>query len=274
MAPAMVESRLAALPLRLISGLVLAPVAIAAIILGSLPFALLVAAGVVALAWEWDRLCGGEGFGASGVALALPLLAAIAFAGRDQMQISLLLVAFAAALGLAIGWFEGAGGALWRGLGALYVGLPAVALLWLRDQSGWRTLLWVFLVVWATDIGAYAAGRLVGGPKLWPSVSPNKTWAGVAGGLLAALAVAAAAAEIFGDRSPGPAAALSLLLALVAILGDLAESALKRHFRVKDMSALIPGHGGLFDRVDGLLAVGPVMALIMLVMRGGVLAWR
>jgi phosphatidate cytidylyltransferase len=274
MAAAVAENATRALRLRLVSGLVLAPLAVAAIVWSQGSFACLVALGAAALAWEWDRLCGGAGFGATGLALALPLLAAIAFAALDRPGFALLLVALAAALGLATGWFEGPARAFWRGVGACYIGLPAVSLVWLRGEGGWRTMLWVFLVVWATDIGAYAAGRLVGGPKLWPRVSPNKTWSGLLGGVLAAVAAGAAAMEIFTQASPGPAAALSILLALLAVAGDLAESAIKRHFQVKDTSDLIPGHGGLFDRVDGLLAVGPAVALIELATRGGVLAWR
>jgi phosphatidate cytidylyltransferase len=157
----------------------------------------------------------------------------------------------------------------------LYVGVPATALLWLRDVAhGDRLVLWLFIVVWATDIGAYAVGRLVGGPRLAPRLSPHKTWAGLGGGIAAAAAAGAAAARGFASADAAILTVLSAVLAVVAQIGDLVESAVKRHFKVKDMSSLIPGHGGLFDRVDGLLAAAPAVALVQLIWGGSVLAWR
>jgi phosphatidate cytidylyltransferase len=156
----------------------------------------------------------------------------------------------------------------WLLLGVLYVSLPCLALLWIRDlPGGLETLLWVLALVWATDTAAYVAGRGIGGPRLAPRISPNKTWAGLAGGVLGAALVGLAAVLLRGappDAGPvGDAwllVALSGILALVEQAGDLAESAVKRHFGVKDSGNLIPGHGGVLDRVDGLIAVSLAVA--------------
>jgi len=150
--------------------------------------------------------------------------------------------------------------------------LPVLSLVWIR-ALGWQTLLWTLGIVWATDIGAYAAGRAIGGPKLLPRVSPKKTWAGLAGGVLSAALVGAYAARWSGMGIAG----LSLLsagLAVVAQAGDLAESWVKRYFGVKDSSGIIPGHGGVLDRVDGLLAVAPVVAAVCMALEGGLPEWR
>lgn len=150
----------------------------------------------------------------------------------------------------------------WRPLGLVYATVPSVALIWLRLETGsvWLVL-GLLLVVWATDICAYFAGRLIGGPKLAPRWSPNKTWAGLGG----AMAGAAAVAAFMGSQGLWSAGAWpwAALLAVVAQAGDLAESAMKRHFGVKDSGSLIPGHGGLMDRVDGLVTAAPLFALLV-----------
>lgn len=160
---------------------------------------------------------------------------------------------------IARGWGFG-----WQVAGFLYMLLGALALLWIRDRSadGFDLVLWVFLVTWATDIGAYAAGRAIGGPKLAPSVSPNKTWAGFYGGVAAASLIAGAWAV---------AAGLNLVVLLLAPLfavaaqgGDLFESWMKRRAGVKDSGTLLPGHGGIFDRLDGLLPVAILTAAAVL----------
>lgn len=168
-----------------------------------------------------------------------------------------------AAVGLSVEWIR-----LCRGrpgllaAGVVYIGLPLLCLLWLRGASGGReSVLFLVLVIWATDIGAYLVGRLVGGKKLAPAVSPGKTWSGAAGGMVAALVV--------GLLVPPGRPVLALLLALACQAGDLLESGIKRHVGVKDSGRLIPGHGGLFDRLDGLLAAAPVAAIAMLASQGG-----
>jgi phosphatidate cytidylyltransferase len=145
--------------------------------------------------------------------------------------------------------------------------LPAIALVWLRLSAQWGLLavLFVFLVVWATDTGAYLAGRFLGGPRLMVRVSPNKTWAGLVGGLLAAVLIGIAFAAVVEDGNAGRMAINSFVLALTSQAGDLVESALKREHGVKDASNLIPGHGGFMDRVDGLVFAAIVAALFGLI---------
>ena len=158
-----------------------------------------------------------------------------------------------------------------------YVGVAAAALLWLRDDPrvGWPNILFLVLVVWSADIGAYATGRLIGGPRLAPRLSPGKTWSGAAGGLLAAVAVGVMTAQILSaSTTPWRAIVLAGALAIVAQAGDLLESAVKRRLQIKDTSHLIPGHGGLFDRLDAILAAAPAAALLALALGRGVVLWR
>jgi phosphatidate cytidylyltransferase len=158
-----------------------------------------------------------------------------------------------------------------------YLGLAAVALPWLRADPfvGLPNTLFVLVVVWTSDIGAYLVGRLIGGPKLAPAISPGKTWSGAAGGLVsAALASLAVAACFSPGLSPLHVTASAVALGVVSQAGDLLESALKRHFGVKDSGRIIPGHGGLLDRVDALLAVAPVAALLAFTVGRGVVLWR
>ncbi len=131
-----------------------------------------------------------------------------------------------------------------------------------------EVILWILFAVWATDIGAYAAGRAIGGPKLAPRISPNKTWAGLGGGVLAAILIGVAAGAVVSWAPSLELAILSGVLAVVAQGGDLFESGVKRHFGVKDSSNLIAGHGGFLDRLDGVLAAGVAM-VVLLWARGG-----
>jgi phosphatidate cytidylyltransferase len=163
----------------------------------------------------------------------------------------------------------------WLMLCVLYVGLPCVAILWLRAEPlGLATLLWIFALVWATDTGAYFAGRAIGGPKLMPAVSPKKTWAGLFGGMVAAALAGAVVGFIVDGASPWLLAVVSAVLAVIAQSGDLGESALKRRFGAKDSSGLIPGHGGVLDRVDGLVTVILAVAAVSALGGESVVAWR
>jgi phosphatidate cytidylyltransferase len=204
----------------------LAPLGLAAIWLGGIVWAALLALVALGLGLEWARLCRGLGR----VALAP---------------------------------------------GLLYVAAAAATLLWLRlGGAGLANVVFVVLVVWASDIGAYLSGRLIGGPKLAPRLSPGKTWAGSVGGLACAMVVGASIAWGFGGGHRRAATLLAALLCITAQAGDLAESAMKRRSGHKDSGRLIPGHGGLLDRLDGLLAAAPVAALISLASGPGVPLWQ
>jgi phosphatidate cytidylyltransferase len=160
-------------------------------------------------------------------------------------------------------------------LGVPYLGLACVALVWLREATGAgrANVITLLLIVWASDIGAYVAGRAVGGPKLAPRISPGKTVSGAIGGLLAAMAVGVFAALHTGINPPWRSALLAMLVGCIAQAGDLFESALKRRFGVKDSGRLIPGHGGALDRLDALIAAAPFAALLALILGGGVVIW-
>ena len=266
------------LRLRIISAAVLAPIALVCIWFGATPWRVLLATLAVGLACEWVVLCGARLASPAGalVPAAVALAMALAVLGHEPTALALL------AVGFCLAWAASGNRAV-LAAGTLYVGLAGIALVWLRrdEAAGRDNVLLVILVVWATDIGAYVTGRIVGGPKLAPSISPAKTWSGAVGGLAAAMLVAIATAVLhpgsatsLATGDPVRAALVGLLLGLVSEAGDLLESAAKRHFGRKDSSHIIPGHGGLLDRLDGLLAAAPVAALLALVLGRGVYLWR
>ncbi len=207
---------------RIISAALLLPLAIAAAWFGDTAFIVLVVLAGLLMLWEWQRL---------------PKLAA------------------------EKGWSSNA--LLWALVGLLYIGLPCLALIWLREQPlhGRHIVFWLFCVVWATDTGAYFAGRSIGGPKLIPSISPNKTWAGLLGGMASASLVGGLVAAINPVLPAFALAGFASLVAVVSQAGDFTESGIKRSFGVKDASHLIPGHGGMLDRLDGMLFAAPFVAL-------------
>ena len=260
---------------RLLSALVLAPIALGAVYLGPPFFDFLVVVAALIMVWEWAHLCGGGAFGGRGVVLGAVLLAALVATGLGRWHVALGI--------LAMGWVavylfarrehkDGRHG--WLAAGVFYVGLPCVAMIWLRADptDGCRTMFWLFAVVWAVDIGGYLFGSTIGGAKLAPGISPNKTWSGLIGGVAIAGVAGAATAALLDREGIVFLGALSAGLGVVAQIGDLGESWLKRRFGVKDTGNLIPGHGGLLDRVDGLVAVLLVVGLIRLISGHGVLA--
>jgi phosphatidate cytidylyltransferase len=168
-----------------------------------------------------------------------------------------------------------AGRRAWLAGGLLYIVLPSWALLYLRADplTGAQTLFWLMAVVWAADTGAYAFGRWIGGPKMIPVISPKKTWSGLIGGVGSAGAVGAVTAILLEKNGFLGLFWWSAMIGAISQAGDLAESWVKRHFGVKDTSEIIPGHGGLFDRVDGLLAAALAVAVITLVGNGSLLTW-
>lgn len=173
-------------------------------------------------------------------------------------------------------WFALCDGKLlWVLFGIIYIGVPCYSLIHLRLDLdlGFETVLWVFTLVWSADSGAYVAGRMIGGPKLASRISPNKTWSGLCGGIFAAGIVGSIYNLVLMHENVIPLIVLSALLGLLSQGGDLLESWIKRRFDKKDSGSLIPGHGGLFDRVDGLLAAAVGAAFISIIIKGSPLTW-
>ena len=261
---------------RVLSALALAPLPIVAIWFGGPLLTILTVVAAIVMAWEWGRLCGGGNAGLAAPVLIAAIAVAVVAASFWGIGAGVLLALTGALVVWQIAQHDRAAAPLWLAAGSLWVALPCIILLWLvqSGNASRGTLFWVFAVVWATDIGAYAVGRQVGGPLLAPKWSPRKTWAGLLGGIVCAALAGAAMAGVLGAASVLPLALVSAGLAIVEQFGDLAESVAKRRFGVKDASGLIPGHGGLLDRLDGLLAVIPAVALLTLFGGGSVLTWR
>jgi phosphatidate cytidylyltransferase len=270
------QPKTGALRLRILSALVLAPLPIIAIWFGEPFLSILTVAAAVVMAWEWGRLCNGGSTGRAGAVLIAAVAIGVLTAPLSGFAAGMSLVLAGSVIVWRIARHDRANAPLWLAAGTLWVALPCIILLWLvrSGGAGRGTLLWVFAVVWATDIGAYAVGRRVGGPLLAPRWSPRKTWAGLIGGVLCAALAGWATAGVVGTTAVLPLVLVSAGLAIVEQFGDLAESVAKRRFGVKDASGLIPGHGGLLDRLDGLLAVIPAVALLTLFGGGSVLTWR
>ncbi|MEM0944967.1 MAG: phosphatidate cytidylyltransferase, partial [Pseudomonadota bacterium] len=194
---------------------------------------------------------------------AVGLMAAFLFLSIPEAQLTI--AALIALIGLIDMLARRVPGLMVRVIGVAWVVGAGLAFLWIRNFPEWGllTAIWVALVVAASDTGAYFAGRLIGGPKLWPAVSPSKTWAGLGGGVVFAFLVGGVFSWATTGTTYPQVCTVSAVAALLAQAGDLAESALKRRYRVKDAGGLLPGHGGLLDRCDGLLAASLVAALVM-----------
>jgi phosphatidate cytidylyltransferase len=245
---------------RLIWGSALAAVALALACAGLIPFGALVLVVALFVSWEWGRMVRRVSTDAAFFVQAVAVTAAVVLtaAGYAVLAVAIIVTAAIILVPLVFGR-----GARLSALGAFYVGLPSISLVWLRQDSpnGLLAILLIFAVVWSSDIAAYAAGRAIGGPKLWPSISPNKTWAGLIGGATACVLAGAVFAAII-EASPLRLGLIALALGLIAQAGDLAESALKRLFGLKDASSLIPGHGGFMDRMDSIVAVAVAAGMI------------
>ncbi|HKT54694.1 MAG TPA: phosphatidate cytidylyltransferase, partial [Caulobacteraceae bacterium] len=214
------------------------------------------------------------GFGARGALVAATEVAGVGVAVLGAPAPALGVVV-AGALARAAWPAPERSASLWAGIGTLWIGAACVGLLWLAADpaAGRATTLWVFALVWATDSAAYLVGRWAGGPRLAPRWSPKKTWSGAVGGLAAAGLVGAITAKMLGFSMLSPVLWLSVGLSVAVQAGDLAESAAKRRFGVKDTSGLIPGHGGLLDRLDGMLAAFLVAAVMTLARGASPVMW-
>jgi phosphatidate cytidylyltransferase len=249
------------LQLRAISAIVLAAAVLGLTWLGGTPFRLLVIFGAALVYYEWVSMAGlgVRRWAVGGLALAV-VAAMLVSNAAGTLLFGVLLAGIAVTL--AVGWV------LARNMNPAaalaYAGLAAISLALLRDGdgAGLKAILFLFAVVWATDIAAYFTGKTFGGPKLAPSISPGKTWSGAIGGAVAGIAAGMATAAAAGTGAMGLAAGTALVLTVAAQAGDLFESAVKRRFGLKDSGHIIPGHGGLMDRVDGLVAAGLALCLV------------
>lgn len=253
-------TKFADLKTRIISAAALGALAVIALFAGPIPFGIFVAAVAMIMSWEWSGIVRSKEIdvamivhiAVAGIACALAIFHAAAL-GLAAIIAGTILV-FALTFG---------GRSIISAAGVLYTGMPAVAMIWIRQDQpmGLNAILYLIIVVIATDTFAFFAGRALGGPKLMPSLSPKKTWSGLVGGITGAALVAAGFGSIV-DLPLLPLAIGAIILGVISQAGDLAESALKRYYGVKDASNLIPGHGGFMDRMDGIVAAAAAAGLM------------
>lgn len=241
---------------RVVSSVLMAAVALAGAWAGHWVAAFVVAAAVVIAHLEWTNLTGDRRQTAivftAGLVIALLLLTA------GYRLYGVLLAAALVVIAYLSSW------KLWRPAGVAHAAVLGFGLLLLRNapRDGLIAIVFLFAVVWGADIGAYAFGRLFGGRKLWPAVSPGKTWSGAVGGLIVGVVAGWLVARLAGLHAGRGIVIVSFLLAVAAEAGDLFESWVKRQFGAKDSGTLIPGHGGLLDRVDGLVFAGGLAVIL------------
>jgi phosphatidate cytidylyltransferase len=255
------------LALRVVSALVLAPLAVWAAYAGGLPFALFWGLAAIAVLWEWVTLVAGPGHKVMFSSCAAAIAVATMVAWRSRPVAAVFLVGLGA---LSAAIFASEGRRAWVTAGIVYAGAMVLAPMVLRadEDYGFLAMVVLFAIVWTTDILGYFAGRTFGGPKLWPAISPKKTWSGAIAGTLGAMVVGGVLAHTVIAANVAALALVSVVLSALAQLGDLFESWIKRKHGAKDASHLIPGHGGVMDRLDGFWAAALAGCLIGL-LRGG-----
>lgn len=248
---------------RTVTAIALAVPAAAAVVVGPPYLTVFVGAIVAVMAWEWVRVTGARTFGVTGATLAALLVGAVAAAGFGRFAWAYGIVAAAVPAVIAVARLHAREHALPIAVGAVYIGVPALSLLWLyaRPEIGRELVIWLICIVIACDIGAFFVGRTLKGPKLAPRISPGKTWSGAVGGIAAAVIVGVVLGLALGLTRPLVLAAAAIVFAVIAQMGDLLESGVKRAFRVKDAGGILPGHGGMMDRVDGIVAALVAAAL-------------
>ena len=274
------------LVLRVASAAVLGPLVLVLAYIGGWLFFALCAAAAAGILWEWTKLVADS----ADPRILIPGFAALLFAlvltGIDEpgAAAGMIFIGAALAAGVMAAWprrFPARNPLVWGSCGIVYAGIAYLGPALIRRDAAWGfvAVLFVALTVWATDIFAYAVGRIVGGPLLWPRVSPNKTWAGAVGGVVGGVAAGTSVAYASGVDKLGAVGVVALSLSILTQAGDLFESAVKRRFGAKDAGSLIPGHGGLMDRLDGFLVAALVALLIGLLRQGpdapgrGLLVW-
>ncbi len=248
-------------------GIVLIAIVLAALFKGPNFFATLMVFTAVMASREWHRMVGAGRFLPEAIVTAATIVVALAFLLLwPTPQMAWIVLLGGTGISLILSGIRGTD-AIWQSAGVLYLGIPALAMVSLHKlaSNGAWVVIGVFLAVWATDTGALVVGKLIGGPRMAPILSPNKTWAGAFGGIVAASVVQAVYISILGGAI-WPAALYGAGLSVMAHLGDLFESWTKRKFHLKDSGSLIPGHGGILDRIDSTLAAGSVAALLVLVL--------
>jgi phosphatidate cytidylyltransferase len=276
------------LTVRVASALILAPLAVLFAYLGGWAFELFWGVAALIVIWEWSALVTHAGrrsafmVSAASIVLSLALAGSVLSVGETLRELRLLAAVLVLALGMlvvcAVVREERRG---WAVAGIPYAAAVGLAPIVLRSDAtyGFLVIIYLFAIVWMTDIMAFFIGRAIGGPKLAPGLSPNKTWAGAIGGLTGGAIAAVAVAIAAGLGSLVVVTLIAIGLSVFAQAGDLFESALKRRFGAKDSSRLIPGHGGLMDRLDGFVAAAALACVIGLVRGGveapaqGLLAW-
>jgi phosphatidate cytidylyltransferase len=271
---------------RVASALLLVPLGLLTTYVGGWLFLAVCAVAAGIILWEWTTLVVRSADPRILVPGIVALLAATVLGGGSGSGAAIGAIAIGAVLAAGVMAASPprsppAGGAIWGAGGVIYAGAALVSSIMLRNdpELGFAALLFLFATVWATDIFAYLAGRTFGGPLLWSQVSPNKTWSGATGGLAGGVAAGGLVAYASGGTSPAVAGVLALVLSIVAQGGDLFESAIKRRFGAKDASSLIPGHGGVMDRLDGFIFAALAAVLIGIARDGmaaparGLLVW-
>lgn len=245
--------------LRVGSALIMAPIALAAVYGGGYWLASLVLVVGTIGTYEWNKMSGVD----SKMLTTVNILVFLCALGAYQLNLKMESLAFMAVGSIMCAIVSRVSGknALWPLWGQLYIGLAILSIVWLQDVYGWQGVIWLLMIIWAMDIGAYFAGSMIGGPKLAPKASPNKTWSGLIGGGLLASLVSWLAGTYLGVASESVLIVAGFSLALWSQLGDIIESRIKRHFGVKDSGAIIPGHGGVLDRIDSLLFTLPIVVL-------------
>ena len=266
------------LAIRILSTFVLAPLAVATAYAGGWIFGVFWLIGAIGVWWEWNALVSGLGNRLLFILGATTLILALVIAEIGMTRTPMLIIALGA---LGAGVFATADRRMWTAGGLVYAGAILIGAITLRRDAelGLAAALFLFAIVWATDTLAYFAGRVFGGPKLAPKISPNKTWSGAIGGAAGAVVAGIAVARLAGLQNLGAIGVVALLLSIVAQAGDLFESGVKRRFGKKDASRLIPGHGGFMDRLDGFAAAVTAAALFGIARGGldaaahGLLSW-